>query len=158
MPNTSVSLIGNLTSDPDLRVLNSGREVVNFSLAVNDGSKENPHTSYYDVQAWGELAVNASGTLAKGNRAIVVGTLKHSTWETEKGRGSKVEVVAEGVGPDLRFATADVHRTENRETPRDNTAQRRGMQTARDALARVNEQIPGLQDVTVQGGYNDRPF
>ena len=67
-------------------------------------------TSFFDVVCWRELAENAALSLAKGMRVMVTGRLEQRTWETDEGeRRSKVEIVAEEVGPSLRFATADVH-------------------------------------------------
>ena len=64
---------------------------------------------------WRELAENVALTLAKGMRVIVTGRMEQRSWETEDGeRRSKVEIVAEEVGPSLRFATAEVQRTERR--------------------------------------------
>jgi single-strand DNA-binding protein len=101
--------VGNLTDEPQLRFTNSGLPVVNFTVAVNEGSKEEPRTSFYDVAAWRSLAQNVADTLHKGNRVVVFGTLAQRSWETTEGqKRSKIEVTAEAVGPDLRFATAHV--------------------------------------------------
>jgi single-strand DNA-binding protein len=67
---------------------------------------------------WRELAENAALSLAKGMRVMVTGRLEQRSWETDDGeRRSKVEIVAEEIGPSLRFATADVQRTERRTMP-----------------------------------------
>ena len=72
-------------------------------------------TSFFDVVCWRELAENAALSLVKGMRIVVTGRLEHRTWDTEEGdHRSKVEVVADDIGPSLRFATAEVQRTERR--------------------------------------------
>ncbi|MDA8367251.1 MAG: single-stranded DNA-binding protein, partial [Actinomycetota bacterium] len=70
-------------------------------------------TSFFDVICWRELAENVALSLAKGMRVVVTGRLEQRSWETEEGeRRTKVEIVADEVGPGLRFATADVQRVE----------------------------------------------
>ena len=106
---TAVHLVGNLTRDPELKFTVKGTAVVNFSIAVNHGPEK---VGYYDVTAWDTLATNVAESLSKGMRCVVFGALDHSTWQTPEGQSrSKVQVVAEAVGPDLRFATANVQRT-----------------------------------------------
>lgn len=120
MSNTT-TLSGNLTRDPEIRYTREGQANATFGLAVNRrwqqrGSDEwEESTSFFDVVCWRELAENVALSLVKGSRVIVTGRLEQHTWETELGeRRSRVEVTAEDVGPSLRFATAEVSRTERR--------------------------------------------
>ena len=70
-------------------------------------------TSFFDVVTWRDLAENVALSLTKGMRVVVTGRLEQRSWETEDGeRRFKVEVVADEVGPGLRFATVDVHRVQ----------------------------------------------
>ena len=72
-------------------------------------------TSFFNVVAWGDMAENISDTLGKGNRVIVNGRLEQRSWETDQGeKRSVVEVVADEIGPSLRWATAEVKRSERR--------------------------------------------
>ena len=117
MATNSVTLIGNLTRDPELRYTTGGRGVASFGLAVNRRYMQNnewqEQTSFFNVVCWGELGENASATLTKGARAIVTGRLEQRSWETQDGdKRSVVEVVADEVGPSLRWAQAQVERTE----------------------------------------------
>jgi single-strand DNA-binding protein len=117
MASNSVTLIGNLTRDPELRYTTGGRGVASFGLAVNRRYQQNgewqEQTSFFNVVCWGELGENASATLTKGARAIVTGRLEQRSWETQDGeKRSVVEVVADEVGPSLRWAQAQVERTE----------------------------------------------
>src|SRR5580658_10491344 len=117
MPDNSVTLVGNVTRDPELRFTNTGQPTASFGLAVNrrwqNRQTQNweEATSFFDVVCWRELAENVALSLAKGMRVMVSGRLEQRTWENEEGeRRSKVEVVADDIGTSLRYATVDVHR------------------------------------------------
>ena len=122
MPDNSVTLVGNITRDPELRFTNAGQPTANFGLAVNrrwqnrQTQEWEEATSFFTIVCWREMAENVSESLSRGARVVVTGRLEQRTWETEEGEHrSKVEITADEVGPSLRFATADVHRTERRE-------------------------------------------
>jgi single-strand DNA-binding protein len=114
----TVTIIGNCTREPELRYTNSGLQIANFGVAINQrrrnadtGQWEDGETSYFDVSCFRELAENVAESVSKGTRVIVSGTLRQRSWETPDGdRRSKVEIVAEEVGPSLRWATASVER------------------------------------------------
>ena len=117
MSTNSITLIGNLTRDPELRFTTGGRGVASFGLAVNRRYQQNgewqEQTSFFNVVCWGDLGENAATSLTKGARAIVTGRLEQRSWETAEGeKRSVVEVVADEVGPSLRWATAQIERTE----------------------------------------------
>jgi len=125
MAANTVTLIGNLTRDPELRYTTGGRGVASFGLAVNRRYQQNgewqEQTSFFNVVCWGELGENASATLTKGARAIVAGRLEQRSWETQDGeKRSVVEVIADEVGPSLRWAQAQVERTERTNTNDEN--------------------------------------
>jgi single-strand DNA-binding protein len=109
----SVTVIGNITRDPELRATASGAAVVGFGLAYSRRyQKDNEwqeETSFFDVTAWNDLATNIANSLGKGDRVVVTGRIEQRTWETDNGdKRSKVDLVAEDVGPSLRWATASV--------------------------------------------------
>lgn len=117
----NVTLVGNLTRDPELRYTPNGASVANFGLAVNrrwqnrDSQQWEESTSFFNVTCWRDLAQNVCDSLEKGARVLVSGRLEQRSWETQNGeRRSVVEVVADEVGPSLRWATAEVHRNERR--------------------------------------------
>jgi single-strand DNA-binding protein len=119
MINTTMS--GNLTRDPEIRYTREGQPSASFGIAVNRrwqprGSDEwEEATSFFDVVCWRDLAENVALSLVKGSRVVVTGRMEQRTWETEDGdRRSRIEMVAEDVGASLRFATAEVTRTERR--------------------------------------------
>jgi single-strand DNA-binding protein len=116
MPDTYVSITGNLTDSPELRFTPGGASVANFSVAVTPRVKDGDgwrdgETSFFRCTAWRSLAENLA-ELAKGTRIMVQGRLTHRSWETDTGeKRSVVEVQVEEAGPSLRWATAKVERT-----------------------------------------------
>jgi single-strand DNA-binding protein len=117
MADSFVTLVGNLTRDPELRFTSGGRGVASFGLAVNRRWQQNgewqEQTSYFNVQAWAQLGENVAASLNKGARVIVSGRLEQRQYETQDGeKRSVVEVVADEVGPSLRWARAEVERTQ----------------------------------------------
>jgi single-strand DNA-binding protein len=115
----SVTIVGNITRDPEARFTSTGRQTTTFGVAVNRSWRNQQtqeweeRTSFFNVVTWAQLAENVSSSLQKGMRVVVTGRLEHRSWETEQGdKRSVVEIVAEEVGPSLRFATADVHKVE----------------------------------------------
>ena len=117
MPETFVSLVGNLTDDPEVRFTPQGTTVASFRLAVTPRVKDDQgwrdgETSFFRVNVWRDLATHVTDSLSKGDRALVLGRLKTRSWETPEGeRRSTVEVEAEEVGPSLKWATAQPQRT-----------------------------------------------
>jgi single-strand DNA-binding protein len=110
---------GNLTDDPELRFTQNGVPVANFRLAVNqrvkqaDGTWRDGEASYFRVNVWRDQAENVSESLAKGNRAIVLGRLRTRSWETPEGdKRSVTEIDADEVAPSLRWAIAKPERAE----------------------------------------------
>ena len=117
----SVTLVGNVTRDPELRFTPNGQATASFGLAVNrrwqnrQTQEWEEATSFFDVVCWREMAENVSETLTCGARVIVTGRLEQRSWETAEGdKRSKIEVVADELGPSLRWATAQVVKNERR--------------------------------------------
>jgi len=121
MSGNAVTLIGNLTRDPELRYTPSGAAQCSFGLAVNrrwqnrQTNEWEEATSFFNVVAWRELAENIGECFTKGMRVIVSGRLEQRSWETQEGeKRSVVEVVADEVGPSIRWATVEVTKNERR--------------------------------------------
>jgi single-strand DNA-binding protein len=116
MPDTHVTIVGNLTDDPEVSFTPNGTAVCNFRVAVTprinvDGGWKDGETSFYRITAWRGLAEHIGDSLAKGHRVIITGQLRARSWETPEGeRRTVVEVQAEEVGPSLRWATAKPER------------------------------------------------
>ena len=111
----TVTLTGNLTKDPELRYTTGGRGVASFGLAVNRRYQVNgewqEQVSFFNVVAWADLGENAAASLHKGNRIVVTGRLEQRSYETREGEKRNVtEVIADDLGPSLRWAQAQVER------------------------------------------------
>lgn len=113
----SVTVVGNLTREPELRYTPSGAAVAKFGLAVNrsynnrNGDKVE-QTDFFDVTAWRDLGENVAESLSVGSRVIVTGRLQQDRWENDGGeKRSKIYIVADEIGPSLRWATASVTKT-----------------------------------------------
>jgi single-strand DNA-binding protein len=115
MADNTITLVGNITRDPELRFTAGGKGVASFGLAVNRRYQQNGEwqekTSFFNVVAWDTLGENAAASLNKGARVIVTGRLEQREYETKEGeKRSVVEIVADEVGPSLRWARAEVER------------------------------------------------
>jgi single-strand DNA-binding protein len=117
----SITISGNITRDPEMRYTPSGISKVTFGVAVNRSWRNqqtqewDEQTSFFNVVAWRQLAENVGASLAKGSRVVVTGRLEQRSWETEQGeKRSVVEIIADEIGPSLRWATAEVKRSERR--------------------------------------------
>ncbi len=108
----TVTVVGNITRDPELRFTPGGSAVANFGLAWNRKGRDGEEiVSFFDITAWNQLAENASESLSKGMRVMVYGRLDQRSWENQEGeKRSKVEIVADEIAPSLRWATAEVTR------------------------------------------------
>jgi len=120
MSGNSITIVGNITRDPELRFTPSGQANARLGVAVNrrwqdrSSGEWNEATSFFDVICWRELAENVSESLKRGTRVIVTGRLEQRTWEQEGNKRSVVEIIADEVAPSLRWATAKVEKTERR--------------------------------------------
>ncbi len=110
--NNTVTIIGNVTRDPELRYIPSGVAVTSFGLAWNlkkqNGEEE---AMFFNVTCWRSLAENVAESITKGARVIVTGRLDHRSYETQDGdKRNAVEIQAEEIGPSLQWATANVEK------------------------------------------------
>jgi single-strand DNA-binding protein len=88
-------LTGNLVKDPKKKVLNSGKEISIFTIAINHfGVNEEKRVSYFDIEAWNSSAKYCNANLRKGLRVSLVGNLKQDRWEKDGKINSKVKIVA----------------------------------------------------------------
>lgn len=122
MADNTVTIVGNVTRDPEIRYTAGGQANANFGVAVNrrwmnrQTNEWEERTSFFNVVAWREMAENIAESIGKGTRVVVTGRLEQRSWETENGeKRSVVEIVADEVAPSLRFATATITRNERRE-------------------------------------------
>ena len=116
---TLITVIGNLTSDPEIRYSQAGIPVVNFTVASTPRSFDRQANEWKDGDAlflrcsmWREPAENIAASLTKGARVIVQGNLVQRNYENREGeRRSSIELQVQEIGPSLRYATAQVTRT-----------------------------------------------
>jgi len=114
---STVTIVGSLGRDPELRFTQSGLGIVNFSVAVNRrkkvGDEWEDETCWFNVSAWRELAENVAASMSKGDRVIVTGHMQESSWEDKDGnKRTKMELVADAIGAEMRFAQVEVARTQ----------------------------------------------
>src|SRR6187455_3288870 len=115
---TTITLVGNLTADPELRFTPSGAAVANFTVASTPRTFDRQTNEWKDGEAlfmrcsiWRDAAENVAESLTKGARVIVSGRLKQRSYETREGeKRTVVELEVEEVGPSLKYATAKVNR------------------------------------------------
>ncbi|WIE60747.1 single-stranded DNA-binding protein [Curtobacterium sp. MCLR17_032] len=163
MNDTVITVIGNLTADPELRYTQNGLAVAGFTIASTPRTFDKQKNEYVDGDAlflrasvWREFAEHVAGSLTKGARVIVQGRLKQRSYDDREGnKRTSIELEVDEIGPSLRYATAQVTRSPagsgrtnttpqaSAPTPTANAPQT-GAQSAWDAPA---------------GGYNDEtPF
>ena len=114
----TITLVGNITDDPELRFTPSGAAVANFTVAVNrrfkNGDKwEDKLDGFFRCSCWRDMAENAAESLRKGTRVVVVGRLSQRSWEDQEGnKRSAVEVQVDEVAPSLKWATASIQKSQ----------------------------------------------
>jgi len=115
---TVITVVGNLTSDPELRYTQNGLAVANFTIASTPRTLDRGSNEWKDGEAlflrasvWREFAEHVAGSLTKGSRVIVQGRLKQRSYETKEGeKRTSFELEVDEIGPSLRYATAQVTR------------------------------------------------
>jgi single-strand DNA-binding protein len=163
----AVVLTGNITRDPELRFIATGTPTCTFGLAVNrrwqnrQTQEWEEATSFFDVVCWREMAENVAESLVRGARVVVSGRLEQRSWETPEGdKRSKVEVVADEVGPSLRWATAQVTKNERRGSSESAHGGRPSPQPSNRAPAPQKEPVGVGAPPAGSGGYgyDEEPF
>ena len=115
---TIITVVGNLTADPELRYTQNGLAVANFTIASTPRTFDRQANEWKDGEAlflrcniWREAAENVAESLTRGSRVIVQGRLKQRSFETREGeKRTVVEVEVDEIGPSLRYATAKVNK------------------------------------------------
>ena len=116
---TIITVVGNLTSDPELRYTQNGLAVANFTIASTPRNFDRASNEWKDGEAlflrasvWRDFAEHVAGSLTKGSRVIVTGRLKQRSYETKEGeKRTSIELEVDEIGPSLRYATAQVTRS-----------------------------------------------
>jgi single-strand DNA-binding protein len=116
---TIITVVGNLTADPELRYTQNGLAVANFTIASTPRSFDRASNEWKDGEAlflrasvWRDFAEHVAGSLTKGSRVIVTGRLKQRSYQDREGQNrTSIELEVDEIGPSLRYATAQVTRT-----------------------------------------------
>ncbi len=116
---TVITVVGNLTDDPELRFTPSGAAVANFTIASTPRTLDKQTNEWKDGDAlflrcsvWRQAAENVAESLQRGTRVMVTGRLKQRSFETKEGeKRTVVEVEVDEVGPSLKYATAKINKT-----------------------------------------------
>lgn len=116
---TTITIVGNLTDDPELRTLQSGAQVANFAIASTPRVHDKNQNQWVDApalfmrcQAWRDLAAHVASSLAKGMRVIATGTLSQRSYEDKTGvKHTVVEMTVDEIGASLKYATCQVTKT-----------------------------------------------
>lgn len=114
---TTITVSGNLTRDPELRFTQGGKAIASFGIAVSRRYQANgewqEQTTFFNVSAWDQLGENAAASLLKGHRVVVSGRLEIREYQGRDGeKRTSVDIVADDIGPSLRWATVQVERNE----------------------------------------------
>lgn len=115
---TTLTIVGNLTNDPELRFTPSGAAVANFTIASTPRSYDKQTGKWVDGDAlflrcsiWRQAAENVAESLRKGTRVVVTGRLKQRSYETKEGeKRTSLELEVDEIGASLRFASVKVNR------------------------------------------------
>lgn len=113
---STITVVGNVAADPELRFTSSGKAVVSLSIGETPRKRQgnewvDGETSWHNVQAWNGLAENIAETIRKGHRVIVTGRLEQESYDTREGeKRYRWQITADALGPDLTFATAAITR------------------------------------------------
>lgn len=113
----NITILGNITRDPELRFTPSGTAVVNFGLAVNrsiqnkNSGEWQTEVDFFNITAWYKLAENCAESLSKGDRVLVSGRLSQDSWEDKEGqKRSTVKIIASVIAPSMEFATCKLEK------------------------------------------------
>src|SRR5674476_864726 len=118
---TVITVVGNLTSDPELRYTETGLAVANFTIASTPKVFDRQANEWKDGDAlflrasvWREFAEHVAGSLTKGARVVATGRLKQRSYETKEGeKRTSMELEIDEIGPSLRYATASLTRAQS---------------------------------------------
>jgi single-strand DNA-binding protein len=114
-----ITVVGNLTRDPELRFTPSGTPVASFGIAVNKNYKDKNSgewvnsADFFNIVAWFKLAENCAESLSKGDRVLISGRLSQESWDDKEGqKRTTYRIIANIVAPSLEFATCRIDKNE----------------------------------------------
>jgi single-strand DNA-binding protein len=165
---TIITVVGNLTADPELRYTQGGLAVANFTIASTPRSFDRAANDWKDGEAlflrascWREFAEHVAGSLTKGSRVVATGRLKQRSYETKEGeKRTSIELEVDEIGPSLRYATAQVTRAPGGASGSSSGGGRQQGAAVADEPWAASAPASGGDDVwNTPGNYNDEtPF
>ena len=167
---TRVTVVGNLTADPELRFTASGAPVADFTVAATPRTFDRATGEWKDgdplflrCSLWRQPAENAATSLTKGARVIVEGVLRQRSFETKDGeKRTVVELDVDEIGASLRYATARINRTTTADSSRRESGDRRDSGSRSDDRAapaeRPRQAAASTRPVAVSAGHGDDDF
>lgn len=166
---TIITVVGNLTADPELRYTQGGLAVANFTIASTPRTFDRQANDWKDGEAlflrascWREFAEHVAGSLTKGSRVVATGRLKQRSYDDREGvKRTAIELEVDEIGPSLRYATAQVTRAPGGSTGGGGRGQvAAGAGAAEEPWAASAPAAGGADDVwNTPGSYNDEtPF
>lgn len=178
---TTITIVGNLTADPEMRFTPQGAAVANFTVASTPRNIEKATGQWVDgdplfmrCNAWRQMAENAAASLSKGDRVIVTGRLRQRSFETQQGeKRTVVELDVEEMGPSLKWASATPQRPDRsgpgtaapkQDAPPEDpwsephdSRNRNQPQQPRETRREAGRWIGSGEQVAQPGGYDDPP-
>jgi single-strand DNA-binding protein len=165
---TIITVVGNLTADPELRYTQGGLAVANFTIASTPRTFDRAANDWKDGEAlflrascWREFAEHVAGSLTKGSRVVATGRLKQRSYETKEGeKRTSIELEVDEIGPSLRYATAQVTRAPGGASGSSSGGGRQQGGAVADEPWAASAPASGGDDVwNTPGNYNDEtPF
>jgi single-strand DNA-binding protein len=164
---TIITVVGNLTADPELRYTQGGLAVANFTIASTPRSFDRAANDWKDGEAlflrascWREFAEHVAGSLTKGSRVVATGRLKQRSYETKEGeKRTSIELEIDEIGPSLRYATAQITRASSGSASSSGGGRPQGAAVADEPWAATAPASGGDDVWNTPGNYNDEtPF
>lgn len=152
MSNT-ITVIGNLTREPEIRYTGSGRAVANIGMASSRRYQVNgewqEETTYFNLTAWGSLGENAAASLHKGDRIIASGRMQSREYEVDGVKKTAWDLIVDEMGPSLRWARAEIEKVKSEQT---------GSNTPDRAAVPAGKAKPVTNGDPVYGDTPEEPF
>lgn len=170
---TVITVVGNLTADPELRYTQNGLPVANFTIASTPRNFDRATNEWKDGEAlflrasiWREAAEHVAGSLVKGSRVIATGRLRQRSYETREGeKRTSIELEVDEIGPSLKYATAQITRAAGGRQPNPNEDAWAPSGAAEEPWATPGSAVPQTAAAAPGGGWgspasygDDTPF
>lgn len=163
MNENTMTIVGNLTDDPELRFTASGLAAAGFTVASTPrrfdrdaGEWRDGDTLFLRCSAWRELGEHCADSLSKGMRVVVTGRLRQSSWETADGeKRTSLQLDVDELGPSLRWATTQVTKTTS--SNRTQTSGERSPWEVPPSQSQTTDQVPAAEPATA-GAASQPPF